>query len=252
MHKLFKHTVFIGKKAFFLPSCHSTNEMASVLLSKQEQYNGTVIHTDFQTAGKGQRGNSWESNEGENILLSVILDTQFLDPTDIFDLTIVTSLAIHDLLTEYYKEDFRIKWPNDIFFQDKKIAGILIENYIRQNIIEWCIVGVGLNVNQRRFQEPKAISLASICDQDFDREELTNILLLKLEKRYFDLKNGERSKLRKAYIKNLYWRDELHVFLSEGSYFNGKISNVASSGKLIIEVEEGTRKFDFKEVQFIK
>ena len=252
MHKLFKHTVFIGKKAFFLPSCHSTNEMASVLLSKQEQYNGTVIYTDFQSAGKGQRGNSWESNERENILLSVILNSQFLDPTDIFDLTIVTSLAIHDLLTEYYKEDFKIKWPNDIFFGDKKIAGILIENYIRQNIIEWCIVGVGLNVNQRKFQEPKAISLASICDQEFDREELTNILLLKLEKRYFDLKNGERSKLRKAYIKNLYWRDQLHVFLSEGSYFNGKIINVASSGKLIVEVEDGTREFDFKEVQFIK
>jgi BirA family biotin operon repressor/biotin-[acetyl-CoA-carboxylase] ligase len=252
LHKLFKNTVFIGKKAFFLPSCHSTNEIASVLLTRKEQLNGTVVYTDYQSAGKGQRGNSWESEPGLNILLSVILETNFVEPSDFFNLTIVTSLAICDVLTEYYQDGFKIKWPNDIYYGDKKISGILIENYIRQNVIEWCITGVGLNINQRKFNEENAISLAQICDQSFDREELINLLLQKLEARYFQLKKGQKSKLKRAYIAKLYWKGELHVFQSEGTYFNGRIIDVEPSGKLKIEVEDGIRLFDFKEVQFIK
>ena len=252
MHKLFKNTVFIGKKAFFLPSCHSTNEMASVLLTKQEQLNGTVVYTDYQSSGKGQRGNTWESEEGKNILISIILDTHFVEPTDFFDLTIVTSLAIHDLLSEYFKDGFKIKWPNDLYFNDKKIAGILIENYIRQNVIEWCIAGIGLNVNQKIFHEKNAISLSNICDQTFNREELISLLLQKIERRYFQLKKSKKKELKDSYISNLYWRNELHVFQSEGTYFNGRLIDVEPSGKLVMEVENGVRLFDFKEIQFIK
>ena len=252
MHKLFKNTVFVGKKAFFLPTCHSTNEMASVLLTKQEQLNGTVVYTDFQSSGKGQRGNTWESANGENLLLSIILDTHFVEPQDFFNLTIITSLAIHDLLSDYLTESFKIKWPNDLFFQGKKIGGILIENYIKQNTIEWCIVGVGLNINQLKFHEKNAISLAQICGQSFDREELINVLLQKIEKRYFQLEKGDIESMKLEYLANLFWKDELHVFQSEGSFFNGRIIAVESSGKLKMEVEEGERLFDFKEVSFIK
>lgn len=252
MHKLFKNTVFIGKKAFFLPSCHSTNEMASVLLTDNQALNGTVIYTDYQSMGKGQRGNSWESEDGKNIMASIILDTKFLEPSDFFELTIITSLAIHDFLAEYLKEDIKIKWPNDLIYDDKKIGGILIENYIRKNAIEWCIVGVGLNINQIKFKEKNAISLANICDQQFDREELTNLLLQKLESKYFQLQKGKINKLRKEYLANLYWKDEIHVFQSEGTFFNGRILGVETSGKLKMELEEGERLFDFKEVIFIK
>jgi len=252
LHKLFKNTVFIGKKAFFLPSCHSTNEMASVLMTNKQPLNGTVIYTDFQSQGKGQRGNSWESEDGKNILTSIILETDFVEPTDFFNLTVMTSLAIHDLLAEYANDDVKIKWPNDMYFGEKKIAGILIENYIKQNTIEWCVLGVGLNVNQREFVESKAISLSKICDQKFDLEELINMLLINLEKRYFQLKAGKTKALRNEYLSNLYWRDEIHVFQSEGIYFNGKIVGVDYSGKLKMEVEEGERCFDFKEVSFVK
>jgi len=252
LHKLFKNTVFVGKKAFFLPTCHSTNEMASVLLTKQEQLNGTVIYTDYQSSGKGQRGNSWESAKGKNILISIILETHFVEPPDFFNLTIVTSLAIHDVLSDYFKDGFKIKWPNDILYQEKKIAGILIENYIKQNSIEWCIVGVGLNINQMKFHEKNAISLAQICDQSFDREELINILLQKVEKRYFQLKKGDIKSMKNEYLSNLYWKNELHVFQSKGTYFNGRIIGVEPSGKLKMEVEDGARLFDFKEIQFIK
>lgn len=252
MHKLFKNTVFIGKKAFFLPSCHSTNELASVLMTNKQTLNGTVIYTDFQSQGKGQRGNRWESEPAKNILMSVILETGFVEPSDFFDLTIITSLAIHDFLKEYIQQGVKIKWPNDLYCSDKKIAGILIENYIKQNSIEWCIMGVGLNVNQSKFQEQKAISMADICGQDFDREELINMLLQKIEKRYFQLEKGITRTMKKEYLDNLYWKDEIHVFQSEGTYFNGKIRGIGPSGKLIIEVEDGERIFDFKEVSFVK
>ena len=252
MHKLFKNTVFIGKKAFFLPSCHSTNEMASVLMSNQRQINGTVIYTDYQTSGKGQRGNIWESKDGENILLSMILETNFVEPSDFFNLTIITSLAIHDLLKEYLKEEIKIKWPNDLIYEDRKIGGILIENYIKQNSIEWCIVGVGININQKKFNEPKAISLSAICRQNFDREELIYLLLQKVEGRYFQLKKGNVKSLKNEYLNSLYWKDEIHVFQAKGKYFNGKIIGVESSGKLKVELEEGERSYDFKEIIFVK
>ncbi len=214
--------------------------------------NGTVIYTDYQSKGKGQRGNSWESEEGENILISIILDTKFVEPTDFYDLTIITSLAIHDLLSDYLKKDIKIKWPNDLIYESKKIGGILIETYIRQNIIEWCILGVGLNINQKKFRDENAISLADICGQRFDREELTNLLLQKVEAKYFQLQKGDIKSLRKEYIANLYWKNEIHVFQSEGSYFSGRILNVEPAGKLRMETENGERLFDFKEVKFIK
>lgn len=252
MHKLFKNTVFIGKKAFFLPSCHSTNEMASALMNNNQPLNGTVVYADFQSRGKGQRGNSWESEEGKNILLSIILDTSFIEPVNFFDLTVMTSLAIRDILAEYIQEGVKIKWPNDLYYGDNKIGGILIENYLKQNTIEWCILGVGLNINQEKFKDPKAISLSNICNQQFDREELVNMLLLKLEHRYFQLQKGASRKLKMEYLESLYWKDEIHVFQSEGTYFNGKIIGVDRSGKLLLDMEEGERYFDFKEISFIK
>jgi BirA family biotin operon repressor/biotin-[acetyl-CoA-carboxylase] ligase len=252
LHKLFKNTVFIGKKAFFLPSCHSTNEMASALMCNEQPLNGTVVYTDFQTHGKGQRGNSWEAQDGKNILLSVILETSYVEATNFFDLTIMTSLAIRDILSEYIQDGVKIKWPNDMYFGSKKIAGILIENYIRQNAIEWCILGVGINVNQSKFREPDAVSMANICGQQFDREELVNMLLKNLENRYFQLEKGKTQNLRSEYLACLYWKDEIHVFQSEGTFFNGKIVGVDQSGKLMMEMEDGHRYFDFKEVSFVK
>jgi BirA family biotin operon repressor/biotin-[acetyl-CoA-carboxylase] ligase len=252
LHKLFKNTVFIGKKAFFLPSCHSTNELASALMSNKQPLNGTVVYTDFQSQGKGQRGNRWESEPAKNVLMSVILETGFMEPTNFFNLTIITSLAIHDFLKEYIQQGVKIKWPNDLYYGDKKIAGILIENYIKQNSIEWCILGLGLNINQIQFQEPNAISMANICGQEFDREEIINLLLQKIEKRYFQLEKGITDTMKREYLDNLYWKGEIHVFQSEGTYFNGKITGIEPSGKLIMKLDEGERAFDFKEVSFVK
>jgi len=252
LHKLFYNTVFIGKKAFYLPTCHSTNELAAVLISNKKAVDGTVIYSDNQLHGKGQRGNIWESERSKNLLFSIILKADFIDPSDNFFLTQITSLAMHDFLSEYLKIGLKIKWPNDIIYFDKKIAGILIENYIQKGKIEWTILGIGININQLEFVTPDAISLSKICGQQFNREELLTLLLQRLEKRYFDLKNGKIDEIRKNYLKNMFWKDEIHVYQSEEGYFNGKILGVSLSGKLHVEMETGTRYFDFKELKFIK
>lgn len=252
MHKLFYNTVFIGKKAFYLPVCHSTNELAAVLISNGKAVEGTVIYTDNQLHGKGQRGNSWESEPDKNLLVSIILKADFIDPSDNFLLTQITSLAIHELLSEYVKTGLKIKWPNDIVYFDKKIAGILIENYIQRGKIEWTILGIGINVNQQHFRVPDAISLSGICRQQFNRDELLGLLLQRLEKRYMELKKGRNREISKNYLKNMYWKDEIHVYQSEEGYFNGKIRGVTHGGKLHLEVETGARYFDFKELRFIK
>ncbi len=252
MHKLFYNTVFIGKKAFHLPTCHSTNELAAVMISNNKAVDGTVIYSDKQLHGKGQRGNSWESEQSKNLLFSIILKADFIDPSDNFFLTQISSLAIYDFLTEYVKTGLKIKWPNDIVYSNKKIAGILIENFIQKDKIEWTILGIGVNINQIRFETPEAISLSDICGQQFDREELLTLLLQRLEKRYIDLKNGKIDEIRKNYLKNMFWKDEIHVYQSEEGYFNGKILGVNQSGKLHVEMETGTRYFNFKELKFIK
>jgi BirA family biotin operon repressor/biotin-[acetyl-CoA-carboxylase] ligase len=251
LHKLFKNTAFIGKKALFLPSCHSTNDVAAQLLADQQATNGSVIYTDFQHDGKGQRGNKWESDDGKNILLSTILQTDFIEASSLFDLTIMTSLALYDFLAEYLHHEIKIKWPNDLYYTDRKIAGILIENYVRKTTIDWCILGIGININQRTFHVPKAISLTKICGQSFDRDELVSVLLQKLERRYFHLKEGKTKRLRTEYVEHLYWHREKHLFRSENGAFAGTIIGVDKMGKLIVDTAAGQQYFDFKEITFV-
>ncbi len=252
MHKLFKHTGLIGKKALFLPACHSTNEVAARIVAEEKAQHGYVVYTDFQTKGRGQRGNSWESDNGRNILLSLVLDASFIDPENVYGLTIVTSLAIHDTLSEYIPDGLKIKWPNDIYYYNKKIAGILIENFLRQSVIEWSITGMGININQESFHEKNAVSLAQICRQQFGREELIQLLLQNIETRYNELKKRQSERLRSAYLSRLYWKDEIHVFQADGVFFNGRIESVEHNGKLRIALEQGHRLFDLKEVVFVK
>ena len=252
MHKIFTKTVFVGKKVLFLPSCHSTNAIASQLVNNHDTTNGQVVITDYQTEGRGQRGNSWESEPGENILISVLFDVSFLDATESFQLTIMASLAISDSLNEYLPTKTKIKWPNDIYVDNRKISGMLIENNIVSGTIESTIVGLGINVNQSHFAEKKATSLKLECKQKINKNEFLELCILNLEKRYFQLRKSGIRDMKKEYISRFYWVDEIHVFKSDGEYFNGKILDVDNSGKLRLELEEGQRVFDYKEIEFVK
>lgn len=250
MHKFFANTLFIGKKVIYLPTCHSTNDIAASLVPQQDIYEGTVIITDHQTSGKGQRGNSWEAEPSKNLTFSIILQPALLQISNQFFLNIIISLALHDYLTKQLT-GIKIKWPNDIYFYDNKIGGILIENAVKAGKIESVIAGIGLNINQTKFRYSNAISLAQACRHEFDKEAVLEELLMTIEARYLQLKAGAFEKLKKEYLTHLYWREEEHIF-KEQDFFNGKIKGIDNNGKLGVEVNNEMRYFDVKEIKFIK
>lgn len=252
MNKIFTKTLFIGKKTHFVPICHSTNQLAAELCEKPDIENGTLVITDFQQLGKGQRGNSWESKPKANLTISLVLEMQFLNIHDNFYLNIITSLALYDTLTEYLGDRVKIKWPNDIYIDNRKIAGILIENFLSKDKIEKSIIGIGLNVNQVEFKAPNATSLALECNQGFDREAVLELLLKRIEQRYLELKKGKLQQLRSKYLKHFYWIDEVHVFQADSGFFNGRILGINDPGKLHVELESGEKYFDLKEIEFIR
>ena len=195
-----------------LPSCHSTNALASDLLAENRAIEGMVIITPNQTAGRGQRGNQWESQPHKNLTFSVILNPTFIPITLQFDLTVLSSLAIADSLVELGLSKAEIKWPNDIYCRGSKIAGILIENIVRSDKIEWAIIGIGLNVNQVDFKTPGATSICLELNQEITLEKVLGGLLRKLNEYYSILKSGGREELRESYMKRLLWKEEKREF----------------------------------------
>lgn len=251
MHKNFAKTRFIGKPLYFLPNCHSTNDIASENAKNTSVKEGTLFYTDYQFKGRGQRGNTWESEHGKNITFSVVFRPDFLKVSDHFYLNIFTSLAIYDFLIEYIPEDLGIKWPNDIMWSMSKISGILIENSIRKGRFDYSVVGVGLNVNQQNFETRNAISMAKITSRKYDSEKTLEQLAGCMEIRYEQLRRLDIDNLYSDYIERLYWKDEVHVFRSD-KIFNGIIRGINGSGKLMVETDHGINSYMFKEIEFIQ
>ena len=247
-------TLFIGKSVIYLPTCHSTNEIATSLTGKPEIFEGTVIISSIQTAGKGQRGNTWEAEPYKNLTFSLILKPNFLKVNQQFNLNIAISLAVYDLLTNYLGEKVKIKWPNDIYVESpgfsKKICGILIQNTIKKDSLENSIVGIGLNINQQSFAETKAISLLNISQKEHDLEIIFSQLMEKIEGRYLQLKESPDNLIRE-YLKVLYWYKQPHTFKAS-DFFKGMIVGIDEIGRLKIETGGIIRHFNFKEVEFVE
>ena len=161
MYKHLAKTVFVGKSVIYLPTCHSTNQIAEELLTKPDIASGTIVITDNQTSGRGQRGNTWQADPGSNLTFTVISTPEFLPISRQFDLNIVASLAVRATVTEFVP-DVHVKWPNDVLVGTGKIAGILIQNFITGSKIRHTLIGIGLNVNQVQFDLPQATSLAAL------------------------------------------------------------------------------------------
>ncbi len=245
--------MIIGSDILYYTNLPSTNTEASLLLKKGDPAEGTVIYTDFQTAGKGQPGNRWESEKGKNLLLSIILYPISVLPEEQFVISMMVSLGLCDLL-DYYINESKIKWPNDIYSGSGKIAGILIENTITGGNIGSTIVGTGLNVNQTDFPDniPNPVSVKMITGIDTDRDKLRQQLLAALDKRYKQLLYGDRENLRDEYISRLYRVGEWHNFKSGNDTFSGKIAGVTGSGKLRIEKRNGNiLDFAFREIDYL-
>lgn len=249
MYKILAKTLFVGKKLVFLPSCHSTNEVASQMLKDEKLPEGTIIITNNQTAGKGQRGNSWEAQPEKNLTFSMILRPQFLAANQQFQLNMSISLGILDFLNQY-KNGFLVKWPNDIYYHEQKIAGILIQNNLKASNIETSVVGIGLNINQEDFSHPRATSLKLATSKELTLQDSLDQLGSCLESRYIQLKKGDAAALKNEYLNQMLGFCEDRLFKAD-EIFNGKITGIDKDGRLEIETSSGLRYFAFKEVAFL-
>ena len=251
-------TLFVGQSIIHLESVDSTNSYAAELLRKNKPTEGTVISTFNQTKGRGQRGNTWDSEPNKNVSLSIVLYPAFLHPEKQFLLSKIVSLALYDLMTATVgisdeKNPVKIKWPNDIYCGDKKIAGILIENTLSENAIKSSIIGIGINVNQTTFHNQlNATSLTLIKDQEFALPIIIEKLCEHIEARYLQLKANKKELIDSDYLRHLYQVNEWGKYFSSGEIFEGKILGVLDSGKLKMETREGQVKgFSLKEIQFL-
>jgi BirA family biotin operon repressor/biotin-[acetyl-CoA-carboxylase] ligase len=252
LHNFQPKTLFLGKNLIYLPSCHSTNDIAAEKIQNSPTFDGTIVITSDQTAGRGQRGNSWEAIPGQNITMSVILKPDFLSAASQFSLNIAVSLGVYEFLSKYVAENLSVKWPNDIYLGNRKMGGILIENSLSGSRLSYSIIGIGLNINQLNFNHEKAISLRLATRQDeFDLEMLIGELCVSLEKYYLQLKNGHAARQKEQYLKILYRFGETHTFSKDGRQFPGMIIGIADSGQLMLEAEGKVQYFDFKEVAFV-
>ena len=250
MYKNLTKTVFAGNQVYFLPSCHSTNDFASDFVTREDVPEGTVVITDNQVSGKGQRGNFWESEAGENLTLSLILRPVSLDIKYHHFLNIAVSLGILELLKGYLNEGLMIKWPNDVYYNDKKIGALLIENNIKNNRIETSIVGIGINVNQKQFEVPTAISLSQVTGRHYKLPELFQNLMERVESRILELRSNRLEELKKDYLDNLYWLNETHTFRA-GKLFQGVIKGIDQNGRLVLLIEGEEMVFEVKEIEFV-
>jgi BirA family transcriptional regulator, biotin operon repressor / biotin---[acetyl-CoA-carboxylase] ligase len=250
LYKIPANTVFMGKNLVFVPECHSTNDLALQLCQQRTTSEGSVIITANQTAGRGQRGNTWHVEPGKNLTFSVILKPTFLAIKDQFYLNIITALALHDYLIEKTSAIIRIKWPNDMMVNTKKIAGVLIENQLHGNSFSSAVVGIGMNMNQEAFSISTATSLHQMSNQVYDLNIELEHILHKLEVRYLQLKSGKENTLLADYLNVMYWRHELHTFVAHDQSFEGTIVGLDDLGRLKISTQQGERVFGMKEIQY--
>ncbi len=248
------NTLFIGKVLQHFPQLASTNAHAQELLSKTKPAEGTVISAFHQYDGRGQIGSKWESEAGKNLTLSIILYPTFLAARLQFQLNQLVSLSLFDLVSEHIPGRVSIKWPNDIYVGDKKIAGILIQNTVFKEYLSSSVIGIGLNVNQSQFltNPPNPTSFNLETNRTFELGDVSEELYYRLEKRYLALKFGKSAEMQEDYISRLYrFRNEAVYARPDSTTFNGTITGIDERGRLLVETGCGLKAFDLKEIKFV-
>ncbi len=238
---------------FHIAETDSTNRFLQELSGNEKIPDGSLVLADFQTQGRGQMGHFWESEAGKNLTFSILIYPENVPANMPFVISQIVSLSLKALLDKYLSH-ISIKWPNDIYYKDKKIAGILIENTLEQGNISKSIIGIGLNVNQEKFlsDAPNPVSMTMIRQQQFER-----LALLEEFKQQFSLQrkkypgNKDKEALHRNYLEACYRKDGFHKYRDKEGLFEAKIRDIEPSGTLLLERTNGIlSKYAFKEVSF--
>ncbi len=227
----------IGNSFTELSSVSSTNIYAMDKAQANLAAHGAAFFAWEQTAGKGQMGKTWLAKKNQNCLLSVVLDPSFLSINQQFALSVAVALAGYDCLSAYIPEDLSIKWPNDLYFRDRKAAGILIENSLQGNKWIWAIAGIGINVNQTEFPDlaQKAVSLKQISGIDYDPLLIAKAFCGFLETRFNQLKNQGFDDLLALFNERLYKKGQTVKLRKNNIVGNYLIKSVNELGELVVE-----------------
>ncbi len=244
---------FEGEKIIYYATCSSTNTVAMNLVSKSQLAEGTVVITDCQLQGRGQRGNSWMGEPYQNLTFSLILYPTWLGVQDSFYLNMVTALGIYQTLATSIIQGLSIKWPNDIYFQNQKVGGILIENVVNKNKLRSSVVGIGLNVNQTNFNNfPHATSLSLICGYKFNLSSLLLQLTNNIQRQYDRLHQEGNHDLQKDYLQYLYGLHEIKTFRDQEGIFQGMIQGIDEQGRLVIDrAHQERRHYNNQEIALV-
>ncbi|MBN1387857.1 MAG: biotin--[acetyl-CoA-carboxylase] ligase [Bacteroidales bacterium] len=244
--------MLIGSNIIYREKVSSTNELAAEMLAADAVVEGTIIYAGEQYGGKGQRGNKWVSEAGKNLTVSIILYPRFLKADQQFMISKVISLSIAGFL-DTYSDSISIKWPNDIYHKDDKIAGILIENSLEGNKMLTSIIGAGININQDIFppEIPNPVSLSIINKREYDIGTLMDDFCRICDIWYSRLRKGHFDYIDKQYTNRLYRLNTPSGFITDKGIISGKITGVDRFGRIKIETDNGnSRVYGFREIEF--
>jgi BirA family biotin operon repressor/biotin-[acetyl-CoA-carboxylase] ligase len=248
----------------YIKQTYSTSTLLRELYTEELPHLYT-IRTDFQTAGRGQAGNSWESEEGKNLLFSALLRYNNIRATEQWRLSMLVAVALWEVLANYLpQEQLSIKWPNDIYFGDKKLVGILIENSLSGQYVGYSIAGIGLNINQTEWRSnaPNPISMKQITGQEYKAEELMNEWVHAMAN--WEAQSTEA--IQTAYLQHLYRREGWHTYVErevsvaptaiaqsgiEGAFL-AMFAGITPQGELILRTTNNEEKtYHFKQIRFV-
>lgn len=239
-----------------LKSVDSTNNFVQELFKTASPEEGLVIWADEQTKGRGHAANKWEGKKCNNLTFTLLLRPEFVSPSDQFVLTQMVSVAIRKLIVNYIPDEaVKIKWPNDIYIEHSKVAGILIQNALKGNKIDYSIIGVGLNVNQLAFSSdaPNPVSLKHYLGTDLSIEDLLSKLLVEIDAIYTNLGSSKYCEsLNNRYLNNMYRYRKSGLFLEGKKEFTATIEGIGEYGRLMLKLDTGKiQLYDFKEIEFV-
>lgn len=241
----------IGKPFTELMAVDSSNNYAMARIQNGAAAHGEAWFAHYQTKGKGRMGKEWQAEAGANIMLSVALETSSLLISEQFYLSAAMAVSAFNFFSSYAKDETKIKWPNDIFWRDRKAAGILIESVIRGNKWQWTVVGIGININQTKFPTSlgNPVSLKQITGKTYDAVSLAKELCEHLDAGWNELLNN-KEKIIAEYNSTLYKRGEQVKLKKGGSVFECVIDYVDSKGQMHVQ-NAAQETFSFGEVEWV-